>query len=97
MQKKYHTIKQLKAIAHNLKPIITIADKGITENILIELNRALNDHELIKIGLRIVDHTQRQNITNELCTQSNSKLIQKIGKVIVLYRKNIDAKFSNVS
>jgi len=96
MQNKYHTIKKLKTVGHYLKPIITIADKGITENILTELNRALDDHELIKIGLRINERDLRSEITNELCKQSNAKLIQSIGKTILLYRTNKEAKFSNV-
>jgi len=38
--------KRFRAIGHNLKPVVTIAQKGITENVHDELERALKDHEL---------------------------------------------------
>ena len=41
--------KQFKSIGHHLKPVLIVADNGVTEGVLAELERALNDHELIKI------------------------------------------------
>ena len=41
--------KQFRSIAHHLKPIVTVADKGLTANVVAELSRALQDHELIKV------------------------------------------------
>ena len=41
--------KQYKSIGHHLKPVLTVADNGLTEGVLAELERALGDHELIKI------------------------------------------------
>ncbi len=59
--------KQFKSIGHHLKPIVTIADNGLTENVLAELDRALNDHELIKIQLRLGEREDRKAIVDELC------------------------------
>lgn len=42
--------KQFKSIGHHLKPIVTVADNGLTEGVLAELDRALHDHELIKFS-----------------------------------------------
>ena len=42
--------KRFRAIGHQLKPVITIAEKGLSENIQLELERALNDHELISLS-----------------------------------------------
>ncbi|MEX2132302.1 MAG: YhbY family RNA-binding protein, partial [Pseudohongiellaceae bacterium] len=47
----YRDQKQLRAIGHKLKPIITVAQKGLSENILAEIDRALTAHELIKVKL----------------------------------------------
>ena len=41
--------REYRAIAHNLKPVIIVGDKGLSEGLQEELERALNDHELIKI------------------------------------------------
>ena len=80
--------KQFKSIGHHLKPIVTIADNGLTENVLAELDRALNDHELIKIQLRLGEREDRKAIVDELCQKSSCILVQSIGKVALVYRKN---------
>ena len=41
--------KAMRSIGHNLNPVVTIAGNGLSENVLEELNRALDDHELIKV------------------------------------------------
>jgi RNA-binding protein len=80
--------KQFKSIGHHLKPIVTVAENGLTEGVLAELDRALNDHELIKIQLRLADREERKVIIDELCQKSSSILVQSIGKVALIYRKN---------
>ena len=80
--------KQFKSIGHHLKPIVTIADNGLTEGVLAELDRALNDHELIKIQLRLAERDARTAIIAELCQKSSSLLVQSICKVALIYRKN---------
>ncbi|HHX34682.1 MAG TPA: ribosome assembly RNA-binding protein YhbY [Gammaproteobacteria bacterium] len=80
--------KQFKSIGHHLKPIVTVADNGLTEGVLAELDRALHDHELIKIQLRLAERDDRKAIIDELCQKSSSILVQSIGKVALVYRKN---------
>ena len=80
--------KQYRAIAHNLNPVIMIGDKGLTEGLMDELNRALNDHELIKIKIAIGDRNIRSKIIEELVYKTGSELVQSIGKVAVLLKKN---------
>ncbi len=80
--------KQFKSIGHHLKPIVTVADNGLTEGVLAELDRALNDHELIKIQLRLAEREDRKAIIDDLCQKSSSILVQSIGKVALIYRKN---------
>ena len=80
--------KQFKSIGHHLKPIVTVADNGLTEGVLAELDRALHDHELIKIQLRLAERDDRKAIIDELCQKSSSVLVQSIGKVALIYRKN---------
>lgn len=40
--------KQLRRLGHKINPVVTVATKGLSENVLAEINRALIDHELIK-------------------------------------------------
>tara|TARA_A100001037_G_C14686205_1_gene429558 strand:- start:226 stop:534 length:309 start_codon:yes stop_codon:yes gene_type:complete len=96
---KPHLTKKLKKIAHHLKPIVYIGENGINENILAETNRALMDHELIKIKIHSDIREERNLITEQLIEGCSALLIQKIGKMVVLYRQNPDPKrhLSNVS
>jgi len=79
--------KALRAVGHNLKPIVTVADKGLTEGVMEELNRALEDHELIKVKLAVNDRDARKEIIAELCSQSGAELVQEIGKIALVFRK----------
>jgi len=90
--------KQLRAIAHNLKPIVTIAGNGLAESVVSELERALNDHEIIKVKLAVGEREERAELIEALCEKTGAEKIQAIGKVIVLFRaaKKPNAKLSNL-
>ncbi|MEZ5572955.1 MAG: ribosome assembly RNA-binding protein YhbY [Halioglobus sp.] len=90
--------KQLRAIGHKLHPVVTVAGKGLTETVLAELDRALTDHELIKVKLAVGSREARTEISGQICQQTGATLVQSIGNVIVLLRKsaNPDPKLSNL-
>ena len=91
--------KSLRGIAHHLDPVVAVSERGLSEGIVEETERALSDHELIKVKVFDNDRTVRQEIANELAGKTGSVVLQKIGKIAVLYRKNpnANAKLSNVS
>jgi RNA-binding protein len=84
--------KSLKAKAHTLKPVVTVGAKGLTENVLQEIEIALNAHELIKIKLAGQDRTERPEVIQEIVSHSQSEIIQTIGAVAVIYRENQEEK-----
>lgn len=90
--------KQFRTIGHKLNPIVTIAGNGLSEGVLQELNRALDDHELIKVKLAIADRDERKAVAAELQVLPHVELIQEIGKIVLLYRANKKAnpKLSNL-
>ena len=90
--------KQYKSIGHHLKPVLIVADNGLTEGVLAELERALADHELIKIKLNILDRESRLQTIAELCKAGTADLVQVIGKMALIYRKNpkVNKLLSNV-
>ena len=71
-------LRQLRAQAHSLKPVVTVAGKGLAPSVLEELDRALNDHELIKVKVAVGDREQRESVIGELCTQSDAYLVQRV-------------------
>lgn len=79
--------QQLKAEAHHLNPIISIGNRGYSAAVQAEIERALDDHELIKIKIAGEDRDERKKLTEELCKFHQAELVQAIGKIIVIYRK----------
>lgn len=79
--------KQLRTIGHHLNPIVTVSEKGLSEGLHAELERALEDHELIKVKLALGDPASRREVAAELCGTHNAELVQQIGKVILLFRR----------
>lgn len=90
--------KHFRQIGHHLKPIVTVADKGLTENLLKELERALEDHELIKVKCAVLDREDKTTIAEAICNETGALLAQSIGKVLLLYRpaKKPNPKLSNL-
>ena len=90
--------KTLRSIAHSLSPVVTLAQKGMTENISRELDRALKDHELIKIKVMAANREARRALIMEVCESCQAQLIQSIGNVAVLYRasEKPDPRLSNL-
>lgn len=89
---KTSLIKTLNQRAHSLKPIILIGSKGLTEAVHSEIDRALNDHELIKIRFQQADREERKKLTEEICTRHQATLIKSIGRIITIYRERQDDK-----
>lgn len=79
--------KHLRRIGHDLSPVVTIASKGLTESVLAELTRALDDHELIKIKLSAGDRHAKQAVIDDLCRQCSAEVVQSIGHVALLFKK----------
>ena len=77
--------KHYRAIGHILDPIVTIAGKGLSEAVVTELNRALDDHELIKIRINS-DRESRKAILAELVNATQTTVIQTIGGIALILR-----------
>ncbi len=90
--------RQLRAIGHKLKPVVTVAGNGLNEGVMTELERALNDHELIKVKLAVGSREARNAVAAEICTRSGAELVQQIGNVVLLLRRSPqpDPKLSNL-
>lgn len=80
--------KQFRALGHKLNPIVTIADRGLTDGVKAELNRALDDHELIKVKLAVSEREDRKEAVEQLQALPGVEVIQQVGKVALLYRPN---------
>lgn len=90
--------KQFRTIGHKLNPIITVAGNGLSENILLEADRALEDHELIKVKFAVGDREAKKQLITEMAKIVEALIIQEIGNVALFYRaaKSPDPKLSNL-
>ena len=76
----------LKARAHALEPRVQIGHGGLTGAVAREIDRALTAHELIKVKILGGDRDEREEIGNAICAQTGAAPVQRVGKVIVLWR-----------
>jgi putative YhbY family RNA-binding protein len=79
-------VHQLRAKAHALNPVVTIAEKGLTNNVHQEIEQALDAHELIKIRVSVKDKEYKSLLAEQICETHQAKLVQIIGGIIVIYR-----------
>jgi RNA-binding protein len=91
-------IKAFKRIGHNLKPVVTISENGLSESVQKELERALNDHELIKIKIACEDRSAKKELIKALCQTCQCQPIQAIGNIVLVFRacKEPNPKLSNL-
>ncbi len=86
-QKQY-----LKSLAHALKPVVILGDKGLSENVQAEIDGALEAHELIKIKLHSSDKSHRDTLIESAAKEAKAKVIGTIGKIAILYRPALKPK-----
>jgi RNA-binding protein len=78
--------RHLRGLAHALKPIVRLGNAGLSAAVTAEAERALHDHELIKVKAPGGDRAARDALFLELARATGSALVQRIGNVAVLYR-----------
>ena len=83
-QKRY-----LRSLAVNEKSLFQIGKDGLSENLYISLKEALKARELVKVNVLKNCEIDMNEIAIELCAHTGSELVQKIGKTLVIYKKNI--------
>ncbi|MDR1568741.1 MAG: ribosome assembly RNA-binding protein YhbY [Streptococcaceae bacterium] len=81
--------KFLKAEAHHLKPIVQIGKNGLNDQIKTSIRQALDARELIKIALLQNTDEDIDAVAELLEVQIGAVAVQKIGKIITLYKKSV--------
>jgi len=90
--------KRFRQIGHQLNPIVLLGNHGLTEAVLTEIDRALEDHELIKVRIGGEDREARREAIEIMTSTTKSQAVQTIGKIVLLYRaaKKPNPKLSNI-
>lgn len=77
---------ELRAQAHNLNPVVSIAENGLTEAVLKEIDLNLRAHQLIKIRVYGDSRDDRIAYYEQICSQLDAAPVQHIGKLLVVFR-----------
>ncbi|QSX77044.1 ribosome assembly RNA-binding protein YhbY [Agrilutibacter solisilvae] len=82
----------LRGQAHDLKAMLQVGGKGITDSLIAEVDQALEHHELIKIKVAADDRDGRDAMIEDIAQRTDACLVQRIGHTAVLYRQSKDKR-----
>ena len=82
----------LRGQAHDLKAMLQVGGKGVTDALVAEIDGALEHHELIKVKVAATDRDERDQLIDQIAERAGAALVQRIGHVAVLYRPAKDKR-----
>lgn len=90
--------RELRRIGHDLNVVVQVGDGGLSDGLIAEVQRALDDHELIKVRLPAIERSDRAEAAAALCEATGATQVQAIGRVVLLYLKSEepDPRKSNI-
>ncbi|MGE5474558.1 MAG: ribosome assembly RNA-binding protein YhbY [Ignavibacteriales bacterium] len=77
----------LRGLSNKIEPIVHIGKIGLNENILKQIDEALEARELIKITVLNNSPEDAKAISEDIAKSSNAELVQVVGKKLTIYRK----------
>lgn len=80
----------LRSKANNLNPYVHIGKEGLNDSVYDQIDEVLDDHELVKI--RVLDNSLENinEVAENVCDKMGAEVVQVIGNVFVIYRKNVE-------
>lgn len=86
--------QHLKGLAHSLKPVVMVGGNGLTDNVMAEVDIALNHHELIKVKVPSEDRDEKKSLMDAIVAKSGAEKLQVIGHILIIYRQSEEKKIS---
>ena len=77
----------LRSLANTIEPVLQVGKSGINNNLIKQVNDALEARELIKITVLETAPEDANDVAIELSNSTNSIVVQVLGRKITLYRK----------
>ncbi len=82
----------LRSIAQSYNPVFYIGKLGITDEIINQLEHAINARELIKIGVQESCEYNAREAADIIAPELNAEVVAVIGRKFVLWRRSRDPK-----
>ena len=76
----------LRSLANSVTAILQIGKNGINNNLIKQVDDALEARELIKVSVLETAPEEKRILAEELTSSTNSILVQIVGNKITLYR-----------
>jgi len=81
--------RALRAAGHHLAPVVQVGKEGITAPVLRQLDRALFDHELVKVRIGTESPEDRFEAAEALAAGADGALVAQIlGRTVLVYRRH---------
>jgi RNA-binding protein len=84
--------RHLRSLAHHLDPIFQVGKGGVNENLIRQIEDALEARELLKVSVLQNCEQDKDEVAEELTEGAGAELVQVIGKTIVLYKESVENK-----
>ena len=78
----------LKGLAHPLNPLVQIGKEELSPGVIESIKTELMNHELIKVKIGSNCGLEKHSSAQTIAEQTDSALVQLIGKTIILYKSN---------
>ncbi|MDQ1336790.1 MAG: RNA-binding protein [Thermodesulfobacteriota bacterium] len=83
--------KYLRGLAHGMKPVIFIGQKGLTSEVLSSTEKALETHELIKVKFNdFKEKEEKTEISGRIEKETGAENVGMIGHTAIFYRRQED-------
>jgi len=90
--------KFLRGLAHGLKPIVFIGQKGLTASLAAALDQALTTHELVKAKfVEDKDKAHKAQTIDFLEKATASQMVGLVGHIAIFYRPQPDQEKRKIS
>ncbi len=76
----------LRSLANNITSIFQVGKNGISENLVKQVDDALEARELIKLNVLETSPDDIEEVANSIAEKTNSVIVQIMGNKITLYR-----------
>ena len=82
----------LRAEANQLKPIFQVGKVGVNQNMIVQIEEALEKRELIKVSILQNCLEDKETVASQLGEGTGAEIVQIIGNNIVLYKESLENK-----
>jgi len=81
--------KNLRAKAHDLKPIVLVGKSGVSDGCIQSIDEAIESRELIKV--KFIEHKDNKKVlSTAICDKTRAEIVGDIGHTIIIFRQNPD-------